>query len=154
MKIQKIQKKKSLAFERKQALRDDDCSFQQEGNRFSSTEWIQLANITLFHVIFPWVLFTDSFSLMKFNQKKYQGFYGRILFIFSIFFSPIATKLNVFWERFKITRLRATNPANFLREKAVKDLKKSLSKTDEESMSDPYRNAKVNAKEALGEMSG
>ena len=90
---------------------------------------------------------------MNFKQKKYQGFYGRILFIFSIFLSPIATKLNVFSERFKITRLQATNPANFLREKAVKDLKISLNKTDEESMSDPYRNAKVNAKEALEKIS-
>ena len=105
----------------------------------------------LFHLVFPWILFIATFSLLNFSQKNYQGFVGRILFILSILFSPIMTKLNVFLEKLRITTLLSSNPETFLREKVIKDMKRTTRKP-EDLFSVYDIMGKINAKEILEEM--
>ena len=93
----------NCAFERKNVISEElePCPYEKESKRFSSTEWLTLSNITLFHIVFPWILFTLSFCLMNFDKKRSNSFCGCVFFIFNIILSPISTKFNVFLERIR-----------------------------------------------------
>ena len=127
----------------------DSCFLEKERSRFSSAEWLTLSNITLFHILFPWILFAVSFFLLNFSQKKYEGVCGRVMLIFGIILSPITTKWNVFLEKVKITELFSTTPATVSRKKIIKGLETTIS-TPEDLTS--IFNKKDNTKERLEDM--
>ena len=111
---------------------------REEAMRFITSEWSLLANISLFHILLNWIIFSVSFFYVNYSYDKFQGISGWIKLIFGCIFSPIATKWNVFCQNIKVTQLLATTPESFVRAETAKELKRIMSNQEKYKIKSEY----------------
>ena len=114
------------AYEGQLQLPSPICSSDAESERFTLSEWLWISNITLVHIVLPWILFVVLFLLNSRSDNQYKGTKKRLFYILNIFFLPFITKWNVFWHNYKLLRLNSTNPITFMRGQTIKKLKTRL----------------------------